>query len=623
MLFGSVFMTKANTQPKNDGIRQRDIYVCLFLVISTLFVFWPVLDYGFVNFDDGSYVTDNRLVQSGLTLEGITWAFTTTYTGYWHPLTWLSHMLDCQIYGMDPGRHHLTSVLFHIANSLLLFFVFKKMTRAFWPSAFTAALFALHPLHVESVAWISERKDVLSTFFWMLTMWSYVWYVQHPRIKRYLLVLLCFVLGLMVKPMLMTLPFVLLLLDYYPLRRFQQSAESLGPQNKPMWLRLVLEKIPMFVLVVIEGAATFYGQKVGGTVASLDNIPFYTRVANGLVSYAHYLVKMIYPAKLAVLYPHPGSVPSWQVAGACLLLVSISVFAILRIKRSPYFVVGWLWYLGTLVPTIGLIQVGVQSMADRYTYIPLIGVFMIIAWGTSEFAARWCPKKRSLPVIAAAILLIYMTVARAQIAHWENSITLFDHTLQVTARNWLAHNNLGIALKDEGRINEAIQHYEEALRIMPDYAEAHNNLGFALYEQGRVDDAIRHYEEALRIKPDLEDVHNNLGNALQDQGRIEDAIRHYEEALRIKPDYAYAHNNLGNALQKQHRIDDAIKHYEEALRIRPDYAEAYNSMGIALFEKGDTDGAIIQFRKALQLDPDHANAQYNLGQILMMQKQGQ
>jgi tetratricopeptide (TPR) repeat protein len=648
-------VTKPNTHSKNIFSRYRDVMVCLFLVVFTLSVYWQVHNYDFVNFDDNIYVSDNRHVQGGLTLDGITWAFTTIHASNWHPLTWLSHMLDHQLYGLNPGGHHTTNLLFHIANSLLLFFIFRKMTGHFWQSAFLASLFALHPLHVESVAWISERKDVLSTFFWMLTMWSYIRYVQHPRIDKYLLALLFFILGLMSKPMLVTLPFVLLLLDYYPLGRFDKQADSSNSLKRTTFFRLILEKLPFFVLVVMSSVITFYAQKHGGAVKPLEIISIQARIANTLVSYASYILKMLCPSKLAVLYPHPGSYPWWQITGACSLLLFISFSAIRVIKQSPYFFVGWFWYLGTLVPVIGLVQVGSQSMADRYTYIPLIGIFMIISWGTPELVKRWHHLKIFLSPIAIAILFIFMVVAFFQVGYWKNSITLFEHTLKVTSNNYRAHDSLASALQKQGRIDEAIRHYEEVIRIRPDYVHAHFNLGVILKDQGRIDEAIEHYEEALRFKPDYADAHYNLGNALRVQGRIDEAIKHYKEAIRIKPDYMSAHKNLvillkrqgrideaikhyeevlrikpdfefahytlGNFLKDQGRIDDAIRHYEEALRIKPDYVDAHNNLGIALIYKGDIAGAIDQFRKALQINPNYIYAKENLNKLLSTQKQ--
>ena len=423
-------MARINNRTKEFIIKHRDILVCLFLVMATLAVYWQVQNYDFVNFDDNDYVYDNRHVQDGLTLKSIIWAFTNIHASNWHPVTWLSHMMDYQLYGMNPGRHHLTNLLFHIANTLLLFLVFRKMTDSLWQSGFVAALFALHPLHVESVAWVSERKDVLSTFFWMLTMWSYIWYVEHPAVKRYILVVLFFALGLMSKPMLVTLPFVLLLLDFYPLNRFQsqQPKGSANAQQRSIALRLILEKIPLFVLVAMSSAMTFYAQKHGKTVASLEVIPLKSRVANALVSYVSYIIKTIYPSKLAVLYPHPGILPWWQIAGACLLLVTISFLAIRVVKQSPYFVVGWLWYLGTLVPVIGLVQVGIQSMADRYTYVPLIGIFIIIVWGIPELVAQWRYRKICLATLATVVLTILMAMTWKKVGYWKSSITLFEHT---------------------------------------------------------------------------------------------------------------------------------------------------------------------------------------------------
>ncbi|MBL7207805.1 MAG: glycosyltransferase family 39 protein, partial [Desulfobacterales bacterium] len=429
-------MINNETQKSPFFTLRREGVVCLFLALTVLAVYWQVGNHEFVNYDDKDYITENQHVQAGLTLKSIAWAFTSTHAGNWHPLTWLSHMLDCQIYGLNPCGHHFTSVFFHILNSILLFLVFKRMTGAFWKSAFVAALFALHPLHVESVAWAAERKDVLSAFFWMLTMGSYIRYVERPGTNRYLLVLLFFALGLMAKPMLITLPFVLLLLDYWPLGRFHvRKPEAAQPsEEKPQkdtkskkrksrkrlaknavqakkttgsdyqWslaLSLLWEKIPLFVLAAASSVVTFFVQQSGGAVRSLDALPLFVRISNALVSYISYIVKMILPHNMAILYPHPKDFSIWQVAGACLLLACISFIAIRSMKRYPYFAVGWLWYLGTLVPVIGLVQVGLQSMADRYTYIPLTGIFIIIAWGISDLAAKWCYKKEWLAAATA------------------------------------------------------------------------------------------------------------------------------------------------------------------------------------------------------------------------------
>ncbi|MFH1580990.1 MAG: tetratricopeptide repeat protein, partial [Pseudomonadota bacterium] len=575
---------------------RREGVVCLFLVLTVLAVYWQVGDHEFVNYDDNDYITENQHVQAGLTLKSIAWAFTSTHASNWHPLTWLSHMLDCQIYGLNPGGHHFTSVLFHTLNSILLFLVFKRMTGAFWKSAFVAALFALHPLHVESVAWASERKDVLSTFFWMLTMGAYILYVKNPGIKKYLLTVLLFALGLMAKPMLITLPFVLLLLDYWPLGRFNKWSLAYP---------LVREKIPLFVLAAVSSVVTFFVQQSGGAVRSLDVLPLFVRISNALVSYISYIVKMVLPYNLAVLYPHPKDFPMWQVAGACLLLVFISFMAIRTVRRHPYFAVGWLWYLGTLVPVIGLVQVGLQSMADRYTYIPLTGIFIIIAWGISDLAAGWRYryKKETLAAASAVLMLILMVATWFQLRHWTNSITLFSHAINVTENNSVAHNNLGSAFADQGKASETIKHYIEALRIDPMYADAHYNLGNAFVRQGRISEAIKHYTEALCINPVDADAHNNLGNVLADQGRIPEAIKYYAEALRIRPNYAKAHNNLGNVLAGRNKLSEAIVHYTEALRINPDFAEAQSNLKNVSAFLNEIDEAVKRFQELLEVSP--------------------
>ena len=631
----------------------REGLVCLFLVIVTLAVYWQAGNHAFVNYDDNKYVTENKHVQAGLTPDSITWAFTATYAGNWHPLTWLSHMLDCQIYGLNPKGHHLTNVVFHILNAILLFLIFRRMTGALWKSAFVAALFALHPLHVESIAWVAERKDVLSTFFWMLTMGSYVWYVERPGTSRYLLVLLFFILGLMAKPMLVTLPFVLLLLDYWPLGRFQfrQPESTISNSTKKSGnLHLFWEKIPLLVFAVTSSVVTFFAQQSGGAVRSLEVFPLSIRIENALVSYVSYIGKMIFPHNLAVLYPHPNDFTMWQVTGAGLLLILISCMAIRMIRRSPYFMVGWLWYLGTLVPVIGLVQVGEQSMADRYTYVPLIGLFVMITWSVSNLAAGWRYRKEGFAVVSAILLSILIVTTWFQVKHWTNSIILFKHAINVTENNSVAHYNLGVALAKQGRTTEAIDHYTEVLKINPDYVGAHNNLGVALVEQGKIDEAIAHYRETLRIKPDDVEARYNIANALARQERFKDAIAEYAEVLKTKPNMAFAHNNMGIALSRLGKTKKAIFHFREALRIRPDYrnaeynlqvalrkeetvesavvrrpyvkqvnindAEAQMRLGLELLQKRDFGGAIKHFRKVLKINPELIEAHINIGLAL-------
>jgi tetratricopeptide (TPR) repeat protein len=600
----------------------------LFLIVATLVVFWPLGNHEFINLDDDVYVYDNPQVKAGLTLKGVIWAFTTTHTGNWHPLTWLSHMLDCQLYGLNSGWHHLTSLFFHIANTLLLFWVLKRMTGRLWPSGFVAALFALHPLHVESVAWVAERKDVLSTFFWMLTLWAYLRYVEQPGLTRYLLTILFFVLGLLSKPMLVTLPFVLLLLDYWPLGRFSFRRGAVdSPSLKPssggnqgsVPLDLVLEKVPFFVLSAISSFLTIVAQQSAGAVQKLEWFPLEARIGNALVSYFTYICKMIWPHPLAILYPLAGMLPMWQVAGAGLILVCGSILVVWAARKHPYLIVGWLWYLGTLVPVIGLVQVGAQAMADRYTYVPLIGLFIMIGWGIPDILAGSRYGKATLAVSAGLLLSIFMVVASLQIREWRDNIILFTHTLKVTNRNAMIQNNLGVALADQGKTQEAMAHYTEALRINPDHANAHYNLGNVLYLQGKAQEAMAHYTEALRINPHHAEAHCSLGNALARQGKTQEAMAHYTEAIRIEPSFAEAHNNLGVVLADQGKTQEAMAHYTEALRINPHHANAHNNLGNALSRQGKTQEAMAHYTEALRIDPHYADAHYNLGNALSRQ----
>jgi tetratricopeptide (TPR) repeat protein len=615
-----------------------EIIVCLFLIVATLAVFWQLSNHEFVDFDDDTYVSENSHVQTGLTKEGIVWAFTTTHANFWHPLTWLSYMLDCQLFGLDPGMHHLSNLLLHMANSILLFLVFRRMTGALWCSAFVAALFALHPLHVESVAWVSQRKDTLSTFFWMLTMWSYVWYVERPGVNRYLLVLLFFILGLMAKPMLVTLPFVLLLLDYWPFGRFQLGQSNgfisnlSNPQKRSVALRLVWEKIPLFVIAGASSIVAVLAQQSGGAIGSLDKYPVSLRIANALVSYVSYIGKMIWPHHLALPYPHPGAIPSWQVVGAGLLLVCVSVLVVLWARKYPYLAVGWLWYLGTLVPVSGLVQVGSHAMGDRYTYVPLIGLFVVIAWGVSDLLPRWRYRNVVLAVSTGIVLSVLMTKSWVQIRYWQNTMTLFKHTLSVTANNVKAHNNLGIALLRQGRLDEAFAHFAEALRMSPNNAALYYNLGLALLRQENFKEAIVHYFKAVEINPNLVEAHRDLGTALSRQGRFKEAIEHFSEALRIQPSNPDLHTSLGNLLLRQGRLDEAIAqlnkgnlnraigHFAESLRMKPDNAMAHNNMGNALARQGNLDEAVVHYSEALRIRSDDENVHYNLGFVLKRQE---
>ncbi len=605
--------------------RRWKIIACLFLVVATLATYGDLRNHQFINLDDDVYVTDNPAVQDGLTLKGLSWAFTTLHAGLWIPLTWLSFMLDSQLFGLHPGGFLLTNLLFHIANALLLVLWLLYLTRSWGCSFLVAALFALHPLHVESVAWATERKDVLSTFFWLLTMWAYVWYAGRPRLGRYLLILVCFSLGLMAKPMLVTLPFVLLLLDYWPLGRLSLKGPGLAaasPKPGPgvTLKRLVWEKSPLLVISALSIVVTFYAQKEAGAVSTLHNLPIPYRLANAMVAYVSYLGKMFWPAQLAVLYPLPGHIlPLWQALAAGLALAVLSLWALRQARRQPYLPVGWLWYLGTLLPVIGLVQVGEQAMADRFTYVPFIGLFIALVWGMADLAARWRAPRFLLPVGAGVVLSALMTCTWIQVGYWRDSISLYEHTLKVTRTNPLIHNGLGLVLAAQGKWDQAVAHYTEALHLRPDYAEAHNNLGMALATQGKMDQAVAHYAEALRLKPDYAEAHNNLGVALAGQGKLDQAMAHYAEALRLKSDYAEAHYNLGVALATQGKWDQAMAHYAEALRLKPDLAQAHNNLGVALVAQGKLDQAVAHYAEALRLKPDYAEAHNNLGLALIAQ----
>jgi tetratricopeptide (TPR) repeat protein len=591
------------------------------LIFTTLVVFHQLPTHDFINLDDNLLVYENPQVFAGLNKQGVIWAFTQYHAEYWHPVTWLSHMLDCQLFGLRPGLHHLTSLLFHLANSVLLLLILRKMTGALWRSAFVAALFALHPLHVESVAWVAERKDVLSAFFWFLTIWAYVDYAERPGISRYLLVLLSFALGLMAKPMVVTLPFVLLLLDYWPLGRMQWhnvKTESHLDINKSPLYRLIWEKIPLFALTAVTVVATVVVQERVGALKSLETFPLTSRIANALVSYMSYMAKMIWPHKLAVYYPYQETIPLWQVAGSGLLLLGLSIMVIKAAKNRPYLPVGWLWYFGTLVPVIGLVQVGSQAMADRYTYLSLVGLFIMIAWGVPDLLAGW-HRGRTVLTISATVLLLGCVVGTwRQVGHWQNSITLFQHTVRVTSDNHFAHNNLGVALAKSGRLAEAIHHYFNALRVKPDTAEVHNNLGNALAAQGNVDRAMSHYYQALKIDSNNARAYNNLGNVLANQGKREEAIKYYTTALGLDPAYAGAHYNLGNLLANQGKTEEAINHYVEALRIMPYWAGAHNNLGVALEKGGKLEEAIGHYQEALRLNPGYVRARSNLERVLRL-----
>jgi len=575
----------------------RRLAIAALLAVTVLAVFAPTLRNDFVNYDDDRYVTQNPHVQQGFTAEALHWAWTTDYMANWHPLTWMSHLLDWELYGANAAGHHATSVVLHALNTALLFVLFATMTGAPWRSALVAALFGLHPLHVESVAWVAERKDVLSTSFWLLTTLAYVAWTRRPTRGRYALVALGLALGLMAKPMLVTLPATLLLLDAWPLGRLRSRAE--------LWPR-VREKLPLLPLVIASCVITVLVQRRGGAVGSLEGFPLAARVGNAIVAYAAYLWKLFWPVDLYVPYLHPrGAISAAAVAGAAALLVALTAVAIRLRATRPYILVGWLWYLGTLVPVIGLVQAGEQAIADRFTYVPLIGVFVALAW--------LIPARATAPVAALAVLVLAVLAfrTRAQIALWQNPMTLFEHALAVEERNPVAHLNLGYAFGDRGDLDAATRHLERALELRPDSAKAHVGLGNVLIGHGRTEEAVAHYRHALALDPDSQHALANLGFALASQGRYDEAIPLYERALVLDPYFAIAHKYLGVALANRGRSAEALAHFETSVRYDPRDADALNDLGVALMTAGRIPEGLAWVDRAVVTNPRLGSAHVN------------
>ncbi len=597
--------------------------ICLVLAVATAALYWPLRHHGFVSLDDASYITDNPHVNEGLSWPGIAWAFRSGYAVNWHPLTWISHMLDCQLYGVSPAGHHLTNLLFHIANTLLLFLWLNQITGAQWRSAFVAALFAWHPVHVESVAWAAERKDVLSAFFWMLTLIAYTRYAhrvtqtnsatppvtRHPSLV-YFLALFFFACGLMSKPMVVTLPFVLLLLDFWPLERFNRSTIR----------SLLQEKLPFFALAAAGSAVTYFAQKSGGAVWSAG-LPLPLRLANAGVSYLRYLAKAFWPVDLAIVYPYPHHWPAALVAAAMLVLVFCSGLFLWRARQNPYWLVGWLWFLGTLVPAIGLVQVGPQSMADRFTYLPAIGLFIAVAWGLNDLA-NFRPGWRPVIVLAGmAALAGCLMVARIQLSYWQNNLTLLRHASAVTTDNYVVDNFLGRALDDAGKNDESLPLYEAAVRIEPHYAQAQFNLGMARLNRRQLDEACVHLAEVVRLVPEDAGAHYYLGTALLENDRLNEAIDQFNAAILINPDLTAAHSQLGLTLIKQGKTVEAILHFGRVVRLQPNDSWAHFNLGLALLDNHQPAEAAAQFEEDLRLAPDDAKAHYRLAQALQQQNQ--
>ena len=618
--------------------------LCLALAVGTLAIYSRVLYFDFTNYDDPDYVTENAHVRTGMSLRNFGWALTSSHSDNWHPVTWMSHMLDCQIYGLKPAGHHLTNVLFHAVNAVLLFELLRRMTGALWRSAIVAALFAWHPLRVESVAWISERKDVLSAFFGLLTIWAYIRFAEESKIQNpkskifYASALVLFALGLMAKPMLVTLPFVLLLVDYCPLSRASLA------------LRLLLEKIPFFLLSATSSLVTFLVQRNGGAVMTTRNLPMTERIENAAISYCRYLGKAFWPADLSIFYPRPAHWPIGIVIPCVAVLLAISVAVLVLRRRQPWLPVGWFWFLGTLVPVIGLVQVGDQSMADRYTYIPEMGLLVMFVWSVADFVESRRGMHQAAIMVTAAIILICAALTWVQIGYWQDTETLFQHALTVTPNNYAAtwhlgdfyadhhspadamemyrrtlevapgcfqaRNNLGKLLLAQGHLPEAMTQFKKTIELRPSHARAHNNLGIVLYRQNHMDEAIREFREALRLNADLAGAHNNLALALLRIGKAGEAIAEFQTGTALDPSDADAQFNFGTALEDQGRLDEAIGRFRQAVLLQPGQADAHNSLGAALGRKGLADEAIAQFQEAIRLDPNSAEAHCNLGIML-------
>ncbi len=551
--------------------------ICLALAFVTGALYSPVAQFSFIDFDDDEYVSNNPVTQAGLTWQGLQWAFNGIHVGNWHPLSWLSHMLDCQLFGLHAGAHHLVNVAFHIANTLLLFALLRGLTGAMWRSAFVAALFAWHPLHVESVAWVAERKDVLSTFFWLLTIAAYVRYVawskvQSPKSKAfYALALLGCAAALLSKPMAVTLPFTLLLLDVWPLNRWQISNFKFQ-----IFIRLIAEKIPFFLLALALCAVTFFAQHGAGAVSPLA---WSIRLGNVPVAYLRYLGKTFWPADLAIVYPYVYHWPATAITGSVLLLVLVSALALARVRRQAWFAAGWFWFLGTLVPVIGFVQVGAQAMADRYFYIPSIGLFIVLVWGGAEYCAGKANGKFLLSLIGGGALAGCVLATSAQIENWRNSASLFLHALSATQNNYVADNALGKAFERAGDNARALALYREAVRIEPRYAVSQYNLGLALIGSGLKDEALEHLAAAAQLDPRNADAQFNLGIFFSQNGRPADAGRCFEAALNVRPDFAAAHARLAETLLALGKFPEAAAHFRESLRQQPKQPKVKAELG--------------------------------------------
>ncbi len=645
--------------PASDFIREHSVWLLsVVLFLAVVWTFLPTLKNGFVAYDDPIYVTGNPHVKTGLTPENLHWAFTSREASNWHPVTWISHMADCQLFGLQPWGHHLTSVLIHAVNAVILFLLLRQMTGLLWHCLFVAAIFAVHPLRVESVAWVAERKDVLSTLFWLLTMMAYVRYARElnagtragtlQKAFFYGLSLAFFVMGLMSKPMLVTLPCVLLLLDFWPLRRIEFPNGTFQTSNAKLPL---LEKVPFFLAAAAASIITVVAQNSGGALRTGWSL--LRRSENALVSYLRYLGKLFYPVNLSAFYPYPKHWAIGPVLAAVLLLIIITVYALANYQKRPYLITGWFWFLVTLLPTLGLVQVGVQSMADRYSYIPSIGIFIFLIWSVDELTRSWRPRAAFLSSIGFGAVLASSILTRHQIGYWRDGETLFSHAIKVTRDNYMAHYFMGNVLAKEGKLEQAISEYRTALTIRPnvdfgirfakfledhgrpdealaeyakassadpEFAEAHFEFATALSRQGRMAEAVEQYLQTLKLNPNYPSAENDLGFVFSRVGRMDEAIIHYQQAAALQPDSADIHYNLGNVFFRKGRIDEAIAQFKLSVQLNPLSATNYNNLAVALSRKGLVDEAINQFQAALKIQPNYKQAERNLAAALALKR---
>ena len=588
---------------------KQKLIIFIILTVLTLSVYWQVHRYDFINYDDPVYITENHQVQSGITTDGFRWAFTTKYFGLWNPLVWLSFMVDHQLYGLKAGGYHVTNLILHLLSTLLLFWLFHRMTGAVWRSAFVAAFFALHPLHVESVAWVSERKDVLSAFFWMLTLCFYVYYTEKPAIKRYLLIVFSFVLALLSKPMVITLPVIMILLDYWPLRRFESRKGNL-------FLWQVKEKLPLIVLSVTAVLITYY---TPSTHKSYELLPLETRLANAPVAFVIYLVKTFWPHNMTIFYPFPSQIPVWKITVSLLFIILSSLIIILKTRRLPYLFVGWFWFIIAIAPAIGIIQIGDFAMTDRYHYLPSIGISIMLAWGIPSFIRNKPAEKKILLPLAVLVLMILAVLTWKQCDYWKSSVELWKHAVNVTKNNFLAYNNLAIALFAEGKNEQAIYYYNKAITIKPFEVVPYQNKAIVYAKTGQYNLAIDSYSEALRIKSDNSDAYYSRGALYHQLGRYQEAVEDFSSAIRLQPDNSLAYFNRGNALITLGRYQQAIDDFSKSISLKPDYVDAYNNRAFVYLSQKRYQEAVGDYSRAISLKPDYADAYNNRAFVYLNQ----